>query len=225
MNQSCQADRIPIYEHAREVAAALAERAQPVHVAEAAPLDLAEASAEHPSPLYLAKLPRVGDAKPKKTFQKRDGAPMRETAREAGPNPAIPNRAKKNGRPAITEQRASTIQRHRANGEPYWIAQIRGANNARTYLGPHRTREHALAACERFIATGEKPPALQRGMKAGQRQMPVTPKRHGAQTAKRAPTSLAKAPPAPKRSTASPKAASGQEGPRTTWREIAARFQ
>lgn len=65
---------------------------------------------------------------------------------------------------------------------------------------------------------------------SGQRKKPGSRTRWGtltgaAQTAKRAPTSLAKAPPAPKRSTASPKAASGQEGPRTTWREIAARFQ
>lgn len=196
---NCQADRIPIYEHVREVAASLAQRVQPVAVAEAVPLELAEAVAEQPAPLYLAKLPRVGDAKKRA--------------------------AKKNGRPAIMEQRASTIQRHRANGEPYWIAQVRGANNVRTYLGPHRTREHALAACERFMATGEKPAGLKRGAKKGQRQMTVTPKRHGAQPAKRLPNSPVAAPPASKRSTASPKAVSGQGKPRTTWREIAARFQ
>lgn len=200
---NCQADRLPIFAHAREVAAELAARIQPVHVPAVPPLPTVEPVVSQPTPLYLARPKRVGDAK-KQDLPKRDGVPM-------------PNLAKKNGRPVIQEQRASTIQRHRANGEPYWIAQVRGASNVRTHLGPHRTREHALAACERFMATGLKPAGAKRGMKVGQRQQP--------KQAQNRSTIGRKAHLAPKRPSGSQKAASGPDKPRTTWREIAKRFQ
>lgn len=97
-------------------------------------------------------------------------------------NPLTITAPRKNGRPVIMEQRASVVQRARANGEPYWIAQVRGANCSRTHLGPHRTRARALAACERFIATGVKPPGAKRGMKQGQRKKPGSRTRWGTVT-------------------------------------------
>lgn len=66
-------------------------------------------------------------------------------------------------------QTASVSLTPNAHG-PMWTSQVRELDNKRTYLGRHKTKEDALAACARYIATGERPAPLKRGIKLGQKR-------------------------------------------------------
>lgn len=78
------------------------------------------------------------------------------TTRNRAKSRTKPKAKRKPGRPCRMDLRPNVLRRV-YDGREYFEANVRGANKVRTYLRRYATREEALAVCEHFIATGEKP--------------------------------------------------------------------
>lgn len=75
--------------------------------------------------------------------------------------------------------RASILERKDASGAIAYVARVRELDDSKAYLGTYNTREDAQAACDRYIATGERPAPMQRGPKKGSRKRPGSMTRWG----------------------------------------------